>query len=161
VRQRVARYELPPEPRAPLCGPAGLWTRRDLLRLTALVGLGALGLFFGWHRSARAADWHDDAPAFVLAVGSVTLGGLGLLLWLVVGRLRILAAQRAVASALTRRTGRAPQAVGRSAVGQAPLVTAAGMLRLHRPSCLLVIGKPTVPVTARQDEAASCGVCGS
>jgi hypothetical protein len=87
-----------------------------------LVGLGGLGLWLGWHRSARTADWHDDAGAFVLAVGSVTLGGLGLLLWLVVGRLRILAAQRVVAGALARRTQ---------------------------------------PVMARQDDAASRGVCGS
>jgi hypothetical protein len=148
------RYALPAEPRDPYLG-AGLWGRRDLTVLLVPYALGAVGLFVAWYGSAKEADWRDDARWLVTGTGSVALAGLGLLLWLVGGKLRIVAAERAVRSGLIER-----REVRREVrtVPTEGLVTAAGSRRYHRPSCLLMDGKTLVAATDLAHLTA-CGVC--
>jgi hypothetical protein len=149
------RYALPAEPRDAYLG-TGLWSRRDLLVLLILYVLGAGALVLSWYGSAGEADWRDNAKWLVVATGGLTLAGLGLLGWLVLGKLRITAAERAVRlGLLDRRTTR--QKIDITVDGG--LVTAAGMRRYHRPTCLLMENKQPVPVTAGETTLSACGVC--
>ncbi len=151
------RYALPAEPRDPYLG-AGLWGRRDLTVLLVPYALGAVGLFVAWYGSAEEADWRDDARWLVTGTGSVTLAGLGLLLWLVGGKLRIVAAERAVRAGLLERRDARVEGGAPRAVPTMGVVTAAGSRRYHRPSCLLMEGKVVVPATDLTALSA-CGVC--
>lgn len=162
----LARYALPPEPRGSFCGPDGLWTRRDLVRLVVPFAVGAVGLFLGWYGSAKEAAWRSDSGWLVLAVVSVVVAGVGLVWWLVVGRVRLAIAQRGVRTALVRRRLGAPTIAPRAIAAaveepQSAMVTVAGMRRRHRPDCLLVVGKPAVPTQADVSGLAPCGVCRS
>ncbi len=148
------RYALPAEPRDPYLG-AGLWGRRDLSVLLLPYALGAVGLVLAWYGSAKEADWREDARWLVTATGAVTLAGIGLLLWLVAGKLRISAAERAVRVALLERRAQRGDATQVSTTG---FVTVVGSRRYHRPHCLLMSGKPIVPVSDQTD-LAPCGVC--
>jgi hypothetical protein len=151
------RYALPAEPRDPYLG-AGLWGRRDLTLLLVPYALGGVGLVVAWYGSAKEADWRDDARWLVTGTGSVTLAGIGLFLWLVAGKLRIVAAERAVRSGLLeRRAARQERLEIRSRPADG-LVTWPGSRRYHRPSCLLMRGKPVVPATDLTG-LGTCGVC--
>ena len=152
----LARYALPPEPRTPHCGPTGLWSRRDVVRTLLPLAVGAVSLGMGWYGAAEEADWHDHARWIVLAVTGVALGGLGLLGWVIAGRVRIVAARRAVIKNLTLRQQRS----GPVPLMTAELVTAPDMHRRHRPSCLLMTGKAAKPATD-WDDLIGCGVCGT
>jgi hypothetical protein len=132
-----------------------LWGRRDLVMLALLYLIGAVGLVLAWYGSAAEADWRDDAKWLVTATGAVSVAGLGLLLWLVAGKVRIAAAQRAVRRGLLER--REQRQLDRAVVPVAETVTAAGMRRYHRPSCLLMNGKQAVATD--RSELAACGVC--
>jgi hypothetical protein len=146
-------YALPAEPRDPYLG-AGLWGRRDLVVLVMLYLIGAIGLVVAWRGSAAEANWRDDAKWLVTATGGVSLAGLGLMVWLVAGKLRIAAAQRAVRRGLVeRREERSVSAV----VPVAETVTAPAMRRYHRPTCLLMVGKAAV--AADPALLKPCGVC--
>lgn len=148
-----SRYALPAEPREPFLG-TGLWSRRDLVALLVLYVLGAGGLVVGWYGSAGEADWRDNATWLVTATAGLTVAGLGLLGWLVLGKLRITAAERAVRlGLLDRRAARYEVAPVIADV----VVTADGMRRYHRPSCLLMEGK--VPLAAERTALTACGVC--
>ena len=151
------RYALPPEPRDPYLG-VGLWGRRDLMVLAVPYVLGAVGLVVAWYGSAEQAEWRNNATWLVTAVGAVSLAGIGLLLWLGAGKVRIVAAEREVRRALLERSEAPRQAVPLGEVQDlGDTVTAAGMRRYHRPSCLLMTGKRAV-VTDRT-QLAACGVC--
>jgi hypothetical protein len=151
-----ARYALPAEPRDPYLG-TGLWSRRDLLVLLVLYVGGAAGLVIAWYGSAAEADWRDTAKWLVTATGGLMLAGLGLLAWLVLGKLRITAAERAVRlGLLERRASKRDVAVTVVTDG---LVTADGMRRYHRPTCLLMAGKQPVPFVPGRSALTACGVC--
>lgn len=150
------RYALPAEPRDPYLG-AGLWGRRDLVVFLTLYVIGAVGLVVAWYGSAAEADWRDNAKWLVTATGAVSVAGLGLLLWLVAGKFRIAAASRVVRRALLERNEH--RRLSAVVVPLGDLVTAAGMRRYHRPSCLLMSGKQAV-ATDRTDLVA-CAVCES
>ena len=151
------RYALPAEPRDPYLG-AGLWGRRDLTLLGVPYALGAVGLVVAWYGSAKEADWRDNAGWLVTGTGSVTLAGIGLLLWLVAGKLRIVAAERAVRSGLLERRAARQERPDVRTLPDSGLVTWPGSRRYHRPSCLLMQGKAVVAATDLTDLGA-CGVC--
>jgi len=152
------RYAVPAEPRDPFLG-VGLWRARELTVSLMLYVLGAVGLAVAWSGSAGEPDWREDGKWLVIATAAVSLAGLGLLFWLVVGRIRIAAAERVVRAGLldrsaARRSSPAPPLAG-------ALVTAARMRRYHRSSCLLMNGKTPVPVAGDRADLRACGVCGS
>ncbi len=151
------RYALPAEPRDPYLG-AGLWGRRDLTLLLVPYALGAVGLVVAWYGSAKEADWRDDARWLVTGTGSVTLAGLGLLLWLVAGKLRIVAAGRAVRRGLLERREARAERTAAAVLPDSNFVTWRGSRRYHRPSCLLMHGKEVVAATDLTNLGA-CGVC--
>lgn len=150
------RYALPPEPRDPYLG-VGLWGRRDLVVLAVPYVLGAAGLVVAWYGSAEEAEWRDDGTWLVTAAGAVSLAGIGLLLWLAAGKVRIAAAEREVRRALLERREERRRTVVEPGTDLGDTVTAAGMRRYHRPTCLLMTGKRAVVVD--RTELAGCGVC--
>jgi hypothetical protein len=151
------RYALPAEPRDPYLG-AGLWGRRDLTLLLVPYALGAVGLIVAWYSSAKEADWRDDARWLVTGAGSVTLAGIGLLLWLVAGKLRIVAAERAVRTGLLERRAARVHRDATPVQSDSSFVTWPGSRRYHRPSCLLMSGKEVV-AAADLTNLGACGVC--
>lgn len=149
------RYTLPAEPRDPYLG-VGLWGRRDLLVLAVPYVLGAVGLVIAWYGSAEEAEWRDTGTWLVTAAAAVSLAGIGLFLWLAAGKVRIAAAERSVRRALLERN-EARRTVFAPVGDLGDIVTAPGMRRYHRSSCLLMTGKRTV--VADRTELAACGVC--
>ena len=154
-----SRYALPAEPRDPFVGPEAVWNRRELIVSATLYVLGGIGLFIAWRGSAGEADWHDTANWLVLATASVSVAGLGILVWLALGKVRIAAAKRAVSAGLVER--RRDRLAAATAVLDADFITAAGMRRYHRPDCLLMVGKEAVAVTPETSSLRACGVCAS
>jgi len=136
----------------------GPWRKRDR---TIVVGGCALGLFglgiCSWGGGGEV-DLSDQLHWLVGGIVSVALSSLGLAYWLLSGLRTVRLETAGVFGAVT--ANRAPATV---AAGSAGLVTAAGMVRYHRPECPLVAGK-----TVRELDAATiaaeglrvCGACG-
>lgn len=154
------RYVLPAEPRAAFCGPGALWSRVEAIVVLAVLLLGAGGLTLAWLGSAGEADWRDNASWLTVATASVALGGLGILVWLTVGKARLTTARRAVQGMLARRM-LPPDASAELSTHQDTFVTTSGMRRYHRPNCLLMTGKTAVAVNGSRAELTSCEMCSS
>ena len=153
-----APYALAPEPRAPHCGPEGLWNRADLLRLFLPLTFGAIGLIYAWYQSSGEAEWRDNTRWIVIAVVSVAVAGAGVLMWLIAGSARLSASRRVVRAGLARRfTGRVRPVVLADATEER--VTAPRMRRYHRPLCQLMDGKTPLAVDLDSTELSACEVC--
>jgi hypothetical protein len=119
----------------------------------------------GWAGAGGEATLDDQRGWLALALGSLILGALGMVAWLLVGLQAVATLRRPVVAEVRRRKS-ATLAVRPQTVLEADLPSgfgaADGMRRYHRAECLLLVGKSAVFATAADHEADGlipCGVC--
>ncbi|HUR75361.1 MAG TPA: hypothetical protein VMZ00_13865 [Sporichthya sp.] len=143
------------------------WRRRDAVVCGVLALLGMAGIVGCWLGASGETVWRDQTGWLIGSIFSTGLVVLGGGLWVLIGLRRVrhgfrdLRRDQRAALGLTRvRTVSAGDDSAAPAGG--PLVTAGQMTRVHRPDCLLLRGKPVVPVApAEIGNYGRCGVCNS
>lgn len=161
---------------APLAGP---WTRGARWAVLAGIAAGATVLGVAWIGVSGAGTFRDQTGWVEVAVGGSAVAATAQAGWLVHGRRRVGALRRSILPAIAA-AGPAPGATGpaRPVIGPISALTAgqgngagpagaapanaavavAGGRRYHRPGCLLVRGKPALPVDWPSSLQA-CEVC--
>lgn len=141
------------------------WRRLDMVVCGLLAAGGVAGLVACWFGATSEVVWREQTGwliASIFCTGLVILGGG---LWVLIGLRRVRRGFREL-----RRDQRAALGLSRSRTAPvetaaAPtdeLVTAGQMTRAPRPTCLLLRGKPAVPVPAPElANYGRCGVCNS
>jgi len=148
------------------------WRLGDLYLLLGLVGLGAVLIGIAGlgaqHKSALA----DGVPWVNLAVGGVILVGIGAALWVLAGmranselRRLVLAELRSYtdpdAAAAAPRLPVDSHNGSESGAEVGTFVTARGMTRYHRPTCVLVAGKTVEHFDSVPADRRPCDICRS
>jgi hypothetical protein len=136
------------------------WARRDALLPALLTLLGVVGLLVGWLGISDTVSLPRQSRWLGLGIGSVVLGALGVVLWLVAGLTNLGRLRREVFTDLARRAAQdAPDQVIEHA---ARWGIAKGMRHHHRADCELLEGKAVRWLDAAEVAAsntAPCGIC--
>jgi hypothetical protein len=141
------------------------WSRRSGVVLLVVLALALAGLTVGWAGAGGEAKLDDQRGWLALAIGSLILGGLAMVGWLLIG-LQTIAALRAPVVAEVRRrksmTIAAPAVIEVAHDLPAGFGVAPGMRHYHRADCRLLCGKSATFAEAAEHTAAGlllCGVC--
>jgi hypothetical protein len=142
------------------------WSRRAGLVVLVVLTPALAGLTIGWAGAGGEATLDDQRGWLALAIGSLILGGLAMVGWLLVGLQRIAALRAPVVEEIRRRkasTVTAPAAVEVACDLPAGFGVAIGMRHYHRADCILLAGKSATFAAVAEHTAAGrlpCGVCG-
>lgn len=137
------------------------WRRRDLLKLTALHLVGLVVIVIGWIGSSGELDFADQTRWTAFSAFGAMLAAIGGASWLLAG-LATVARERRLLRDQVRVlfSDSTSESANRKADGA--FVSADGMRRYHRPSCDVVRGKATRPVSgADAGDLEPCGMCQS
>ncbi len=134
------------------------WSRRSGVVLLVVLALALAGFPTAGRAAARRRGELDDQRGWLaLAIGSLILGGLAMVGWLLVG-LQTIAALRAPVVAEVRRrksmTMAGPTVIEVARDLPAGFGVAPGMRHYHRADCLLLSGKSTRPSPKRPSTTA-------
>ncbi|HVE27933.1 MAG TPA: hypothetical protein VNC22_21150 [Sporichthya sp.] len=138
------------------------WSARSGIVAAALATAGAVVVGVCWYGGSDLRTAEDQAPWLIGSVIGTAVFALGGVLWVIAGfrsvrhGMRQLAADKREFALGGRITGSRDHA---PASGHAGLVIASGMVRTHRPDCLLVLGKQVRAVGPADDGLEGCGVC--
>jgi hypothetical protein len=138
------------------------WARRDALLPGLLTAVGLIGLIVGWVGISDTVSLSRQSRWLGLGIGSVVLGGLGVVLWLFAGLTNLGRLRRDVLGELALRAAEDAQDEPLEATHDARFGIAAGMRRHHRPECELLAGKTVTWLEADEVPAtgtAPCGIC--
>jgi hypothetical protein len=139
------------------------WARRDAVLPGLLTALGLIGMLVGWLGISNTVSLSRQSRWLGLGIGSVVLGGFGVVLWLFVGLTNLGRLRRDVLGELALRTAEdAPDGPVEVVEHDGRVGIATGMRRHHRADCELLAGKNVtwleaadVPATGTQP----CGIC--
>jgi ABC-type nickel/cobalt efflux system permease component RcnA len=139
------------------------WARRHAVLPAVLTAIGLIGLIVGWAGISNTVSLSQQSRWLGLGIGSVVLGGLGVVLWLFVGLTNLGRLRRDVLHELALRATQDAQHEPLEAVEHdARFGIVTGMRRHHRASCELLAGKDVTWLEAT-DEAVTgsspCGIC--
>ena len=162
-------------PRAAVAQRATLWSAEDLLRWALVTGLGGIVIAVSWYVCAGDASFNRQIGPLDAAVAGAVVSGLGNAVWLLRGRRALGERRRALlADPLVAIDTGDPGAVRRVSTpagtgtvspvtSEAELLVAGeGLLRFHRPDCILASGRAWTSATREQHEDTGrlpCGVC--
>jgi hypothetical protein len=139
------------------------WARRHAVLPAVLTAIGLIGLIVGWTGISDTVSLSRQSRWLGLGIGSVVLGGLGVVLWLFVGLTNLGRLRREVLHELALR---AAQDAAEHPVDAVEADTrfgfVTGMRRHHRAHCELLVGKDVTWLSAAEvaDTATSpCGIC--
>lgn len=136
------------------------WARRDALLPALLTVLGLVGLVVGWLGISDTVSLSRQTRWFALGIGSVVLGSLGVVLWLVTGLTNLGRLRREVIAGLALRAAADAPVEPAAVEHEVRFGVVAGMRRHHRADCELLAGKEVRWLTA--DEVGTmpaCGIC--
>lgn len=136
------------------------WGEADVLRLCSTWTIGLVSITVSWYGISGSGDTSLQALWFNIGIAGAVISALGNGVWLLRGR-RAVGDRRAALVSLEVPTpvtqARSVAAPSRAATDAHELVRVAGMTRVHRVVCPLVVGKRCEP--ARLDDGEPCGVC--
>jgi hypothetical protein len=139
------------------------WARRHALLPAVFVAIGIIGLIVTWTGISTTVSLSRQSRWLGLGIGSVVLGGLGVVLWLFVGLTNLGRLRRDVLGELALRAAEDAQAVPVEAIEQdTRFGIATGMRRHHRAGCELLVGKDVRWLDAAETAetgTAPCGIC--
>jgi hypothetical protein len=136
------------------------WARRDLLLPALLTVLGLVGLFVGWLGISDTVSLSRQSRWLGLGIGSVVLGALGVVLWLVTGLTNLGRLRREVLADLTRRAAEDAGTEPGEVIEHARWGIVAGMRHHHRADCELLEGKDVRWLDAAEVATAGTAACG-
>lgn len=137
------------------------WARRDAVLPGLLTVLGLVGLVIGWVGISDTVSLSRQTRWLGLGIGSLVIGGLGVVLWLVSGLTQLGRLRRDVLAELALREGQHEQSVEVIDAG-ARWGIATGMRRHHESDCELLVGKDVRWLTAAEvadSGTLPCGIC--
>lgn len=136
-----------------------LWDRRDIRVLAALSIVGAVIVAWATIASSGTDDLEGQVTWLNVAVVGLLIAAGSDVAWLIAGRRRILEARRSLLTSPSEE----PVSATPVDASSADWVHLSGTVRAHRPSCLLIDGKPAEPIdaaTARSLGVRRCEICG-
>ena len=164
-------------PRVPVAQRGALWSAEDLLRWALATGVGGIVIAVSWYVGAGDASFNRQIGPLDAAVAGVVVSGLGNAVWLLRGRRALGERRRALLAdpvvavdtdgpgavrRVSSSAGAGPAGAASSDAAAEALVAGEGLLRFHRPDCVLAAGRDWTGATREQHEDAGrspCGVC--
>lgn len=135
------------------------WTLSEVRATFVSIVLSVAMLIIGWWLASGTGQVNRQIGAVVLGIAAVVALGIGSFFWLLQGR-------RAVALRQSQILGRVEATVSAAAEKDLPEtdlelpVRLAESNRYHRPSCVLVHGKPVTPASRVRDAGTEpCEMC--
>ncbi len=145
------------------------WSAEDLIRWVLGLGAGGIVIVVSWYVCSGDATFSRQIGPVDAAVGGLVLAGLGNVMWLLRGRRALGERRRALLPDIadfieaTERSAEAEVPAAGSAASEGDLfVGGEGMVRFHRPDCILAVGRSWAVSTRQVHEEAGrlpCGVC--
>jgi hypothetical protein len=162
-----------PPRRPPIDAP---WLASDLIRCATIVFAGLIALAACWYGISGQANYDDQVPWLVGAVGALAVSSFGIVGWLLAGIREVHREMNDVLTEIrTDRLGHEPLETSDSfdaaypvaqapqePVGTATYVSNASMTRAHRPDCQHVQGRIVEEIDEAEIERRGltyCGVC--
>lgn len=142
---------------------ASPWRRKDAVIPGLLAIIGIAVLVICWIGASGEVAWRDQTDWFIGSCLGTGAFALGAVLWLLVGLREVrrgFADLKADQREILGLTAPREPAGDRTGAEETAWVTAAGMTRAHRPSCLLMRGKQPLALEAADVPSFDrCGVC--
>jgi hypothetical protein len=138
------------------------WARRDALLPALFIVLGLVGLLVGWLGISDTVSLSRQSRWLGLGIGSVVLGALGVVLWLVAGLTNLGRLRREVFTDLARRAAEDAQPEPDRIEHATHWGIVNGMRHHHRADCELLEGKDVRRLDAAEVAASGtqpCGIC--
>ena len=137
-------------------GTPGPWASSDAVALFAFQSVGIGMVLAAWYGSSVTTGPFDQVVWLIVGVLGTIVSAFGGLVWLLNGRRRVGERFWLVAGAIP--TGRSEDPRSTRALTGLP-VAIDGTSTYHHPSCLLVVGKSTRPMSEAEHRGAGRGPC--
>lgn len=138
------------------------WSRRDAAVPALLTAVGLVLLVWGWFGISGTVDLDSQTRWLALGILGLIVGGLGMVVWLLLGLRAVTALKHDVLVDLEARLPAPREAASAAATAPAGLGTVPGMRRYHRADCLMLAGKDATWADDAEHARAGlapCGVC--
>ena len=139
------------------------WDRGDLVRVIAIVAIGAVVCAVAWTGASGHAELKDQKGWVAVGVAGFLVAVAGQSRWLRQGRRAVAAhAARVMGDVAALTPDSSPRGTPRAVSPEQHLVATDGMRHFHRPDCPIAAGRGWAPLPRRAHEAAGrtpCGIC--
>jgi hypothetical protein len=138
--------------------PASPWTGRASSGAAGCSVLSLVGVVIGWAGVSKSSTFSDAQPWFFVGVLALLIGFAAAVLWLNSAARRTRLVRLECHDILRRDYGLGTELVAPPSASPPRYVRAAGMVKVHKDSCELIVGKKFDEVLVGPD-AQRCGVC--